>query len=205
MGTQVFPTLAGLAYPVEREIEWNNAVQETISGKETRVAYWATARYKWTVALNFLRSSTAFNEFQNLWGFVSARQGRFDTFLYTDVEDFQASSQSLGQGDSTNLSFQLLRQFGGSSAIIEPVLAPNALTVLTVAGTSVSSTTFTVNGWGTTAPGTIAFSTPPANGAAIAATFSYYFPVRFDEDVLTFVNSMSKLWECKKLVFRSVK
>lgn len=206
MSTQVFPSLSGLTFNIERTIEWNTQVQEAISGKETRIAYWSAARYTWTLAFEFLRSSTSFNEFQNLFGFMSARQGRFDSFLYTDPEDFSSTGNQLGVGDSTVRAFQLLRRFGGSSAIAEPVLAPNAVTLVTVAGSSISSTQFSVSQWGSTVPGVITFSTfAPSGGQAVTADMSYYFPCRFDDDVGTYVEFMSKLWENKKVIFRSIK
>ena len=206
MSTQVFPTLKGLTFNGDRTQNWNTQVQEAISGKETRVAYWSAARYTWTLTFEFLRSSTSFNEFQNLWGFMSARQGRFDSFLYTDPEDNAVTGQLLGLGDSTNKNFQLLRQFGGSSAAIEPALAPNTITKMSVGGSSVSSTMFTVGQWGSTSPGVVAFSTfAPSSTQSISADFSYYFPVRFDEDVGTFNEFMNKLWENKKIVMRSLK
>lgn len=207
MSTQVFPTLPGLTYNIERTHEWRNEVMEAVSGKETRVAYWIAARYSWTLTFEFLRASTSFNEFQNLWGFMSARQGRYDSFLYQDDIDNTIAGSPIGSGDSVTRSFQLLRQFGGSSGVPEPVLAPNSVTKVTIAGSSVSSTDFTVNYWGSTAPGTILFSTSsiPSSGQAVAADFSYYFPARFDDDVGTYNEFMNKLWENKKVVLRSLK
>lgn len=212
MSTQVFPSstaLPGLTFDIERAMLWNTQVQEAVSGKETRIAYWAYPRYTWTLTYEFLRSSTSFNEFQTLWSFLNARQGRFDSFLYLDDTDNTEVGQQLGTGDSTNRSFQLLANFGGSSSILAPILAPNAVTKVTVAGSSVSSTTFTVNGWQSTAasgPGSITFSTfAPSGGQAVTADFTYYFPVRVDDDIGTFVEFMSKLWENKKLVLKSIK
>lgn len=206
MSTQVFPTLLGLTFDIERTMQWNTQVQETISGKETRLGYWSAARYTWSLTFEFLRASTSFNEFQNLWGFLSARQGRFDSFLYTDDTDNATTGQQLGVGDSTVRAFQLLRRFGGSSGIIEPVLAPNTVTKVTVAGSSVSSTQFSVGQWGSTVPGMITFSTfAPSVAQSVTADFSYYFPCRCDQDVGSFVEFMSKLWENKKLIIKSIK
>lgn len=207
MSTQVFPSLPGLTYSVTRTIEWNTQIQEAISGKETRLGYWSAARYTWTMSFSFLRSNT-FSEFQTLWGFLSARKGRFDSFLYSDVEDFSSTGQLLGVGDSTTRNFQLLRQFGGSSAAIEPSLAPNVVSQILVNGSSISSTSFTVGPWQSTAPGpgVVAFSTfAPTAGQSVAANYSWYFPCRLDDDVGSFDNFMNKLWENKKLIFRSIK
>lgn len=206
MSTQVFPTLRGLTFGVERTHEWSNTVMESVSGKETRAAYWASARYTWTLNFEFLRVSTAFPEFQNLWSFFSARQGRYDSFLYTDYIDFTVTGSALGSGDSTNRNFQLARQFGGSSAINEPILAPNTVSKVAVAGSSISSTAFTVHSWGSSLPGIVSFSTfAPSSGQAVSADFTYYFPVRFDDDVTTFSQFMYNLWENKKIVLKSLK
>jgi uncharacterized protein (TIGR02217 family) len=204
MSTQTFPSLPGLTFDIERTMEWVTNIQESVSGKETRVAYWSAARYSWTLTFEFLRGSTAFLEFQNLWGFMSARQGKFDSFLYTDDMDNSVTGQAIGTGDSTTKSFQMFRAFG-ITGLTEPVLAPNVVSKVSVGGSSVSSTSFTINRWGSSAPGTILFSTAPGAAAAIAADFTYYFPARFDDDKASFVEFMSKLWENKKLVLRSIK
>lgn len=205
MSTQVFPSLPGLTFDIERQIQFNNQVMEAVSGKETRIAYWNAARYQWTLTFEFLRASTAFLEFQTLWGFISARQGKFDSFQYTDVLDNTATLQGIGTGDSTNKSFQLTRTFG-VTGLSEPLLAPNTITKVTVAGSSISSTQFAVNYWGSSVAGTIVFSTfAPSGGQAVAWSGTYYFPCRFDEDAGTFNNFMSALWENKKVVFRSLK
>jgi uncharacterized protein (TIGR02217 family) len=206
MSTQVFPTLVGLTFGVERTHKWSNTIMESVSGKETRVAYWNAASYTWTLNFEFLRSSTSFSEFQNLWGFVSARRGRYDSFLYQDYIDNTVTGSAIGTGDSTNRAFQLLRQFGGSSAVNEPVLAPNVVSRVTVAGSSVSSTTFSVGAWGSSLPGIVTFSTfAPSSAQAVAANFTYYFPVRFDADVTTFTQFMYNLWENPKIVLQSLK
>ena len=211
MSTQIFPStsLPGLTFDIERTQEWYTDVQTAASGKETRISYWAASRYSWTLTFEFLRSSTSFGEFQTLWGFINARRGRYDSFLYRDDEDNTAIAASLGTGDSTNRDFQLVRRFGGSSAIYEPILAPVSSTanvVVTVAGSTISSTQYTIGTWGSSIPGVVHFSTfAPSNGSAVAANFTYYFPCRFDEDVATFNEFMSRLWENKKVVFKSIK
>ena len=87
MSTAVLPTLKGLTFDVEREMLWNNQVQQSISGKETRIAYWSAARYRWTLTYSMLRSDSSNLELQSLFGFCSARQGSFDSFLYQDSDD----------------------------------------------------------------------------------------------------------------------
>ena len=51
----------------------------------------------------------------------------------------------------------------------------------------------------------ITFEYAPLNNAAITATFSYNWPCRFDDDKMAFSQFMSNYWDCKKVVFSSMK
>lgn len=204
MSTAIFPALPGLTFSVGRDQEWSTNVKESVSGLETAIAYWSYPRYSWSLEFEFLRSDS-FAEFQTLFGFIEARQGRFDSFLYQDVEDNVVAAQSIGQGDGATTAFQLVRTFGNGTPC--PVWAPNALTAVYLDGAVQAGGSYAVSAW--TAPsvkgGLLTFNVAPANGKAIAADFSYYWPCRFLEDVTSFENFMLKLWATKKVTFRSIK
>jgi hypothetical protein len=53
--------------------------------------------------------------------------------------------------------------------------------------------------------GVITFGAAPAAGVAVTADFSYYFRVRFKNDLQEFENFMSNLWSAKIVELRSVK
>lgn len=202
MSNAVFPALAGLEYPVTRTPVFRTLIQESVSGRENRAALQLYPRWKWSLSFDFLRDD-ANNEFRTLLGFFLARQGAYDSFLFDDADDDMATAQSLGTGTGSQTSFQLVRTFGGFT---EPVLAPNAVTSVTVNGTPKSfGPDYSVSLWGAAQPGVIVFTSPPAVGAAIAASFTYYWPVRFLADDNDFSKFMNKLWEQKKLEFESVK
>lgn len=208
MSTQVFPSLSaipGLNIKITRNVTWDTIVQEAVSGKETRVARRQYPRRQFTLTYNFLRSSTTWLELQTLEGFFNGRQGMFDSFLWSDPEDNGSSNYTFAQGDSTTINFQLQRNWG---SFVEPVYAPNQITRLLVAGSSVSSTQFTFTQWGTTSalgPGVVSFSTIiPGNGQAIAADFTYYWPVRFTMDNMDFDRIVTLIWEGKKVEFLSI-
>lgn len=203
MSTAQFPSLPGLTYSVLRTPQWSTEIQQNISGKEVRIALWNFARYTWTLTFEFLRSD-ANAEFQTLFGFYSARQGSFDSFLYQDVEDNAVAGQLIGQGAGATPAFQLIRVFGGGTP--EAVLAPNAVSAVYLNGTPLSqSGNWSVSNWGSATPGVLTFTSPPGDGVSITADFSYYFPCRFTDDTLEFENFMSKLWAQKKLSFISIK
>lgn len=203
MSTAVLPSLAGLSIDLQRTAIWNTNVQQAVSGKEARIAYMPYPRWQWQLTFNLLRSAATYNELQQLAGFFNARQGKFDTFLYQDADDNSVTSQAIGEGDGVTTSFQLVRTFGGFS---EPVLAPNTVNAVYLNGVSQGAAggSWNFTRWGNSPPGTIVFNTPPASGAVITADFSYYFPVRMDDDKILFQTIVPGMYENKKFTFISV-
>lgn len=205
MSNAVFPStsvLPGFWIEITRTAAWDTIVQQAVSGKETRVNRRQYPRRTWDIKFNFLRSSTTYLELQALEGFFDQRQGMFDSFLWTDPEDFSSSGAALGNGDSTNKNFQLLRSYGGW---LDQITAPNTVTRFQVDSTILTSTMYAVGAWGSTAPGIVQVSTfaPPA-GQAITADFTFYWPVRFTIDDMSFDRMVSMIWEAKKVSFISI-
>lgn len=200
MTTPVFPTLPGRGWDITRSIEWSTTVQTARSGKETRIGNWTYPVYHWELVYDLLRASASYPEFQQLAAFFDTAGGQLGTFLYTDTDDNTATSQQIGIGDGTTTTFQLVRAFGG---YVEPIFAPNAISSMTVGGVSTGS--YTVAPFGGTSPGLVTFSTPPAPGAAIVASFTFYFPCRFEADKLDFKSFAQAMYSADKVPFRSVK
>lgn len=140
MSTNVLPTLPGLTYDVQRSPMWDTIVQQASSGKETRIGLQTYPRWRWELIYSILRADSVNTEFQQLVGFFNNRQGMFDTFLYSDADDYSTLvnlnnlAQSLGTGDGTTKAFQLIRSFG---LFVEPVLAPNVISAVYLNGLSV--------------------------------------------------------------------
>ncbi len=202
MSTQVFPSLKGLGFDWRRKPIWSNINQIASSGKRSTLALWSYPIYEWELTYEFLRSSTANPEFQQLLGFFNARGGNFDTFLLEDPDDYTVTDQGIGTGDGVETEFQLVRTLGGYS---EPVLAPHVITNIKAAGVTVDPADYTVSTWGSATPGLVTFDTAPANGAALTATFTFYFPVYFLDPSIDFSKFMDKLWEAKSVILRSEK
>jgi uncharacterized protein (TIGR02217 family) len=205
MSTQVFPTLAGLEYPVVRTPAFKTLVQQSVSGEENRAALQVYPRWQWTLSFNFLRDD-ATDEFRQLLAFFLERQGSYDSFLFLDPDDNAVTNQEIGTGNGSQTQFQLVRSFGGFD---EPVLAPLSVSSLTVGSVAkIQGTDYGVGNWenGVTPNGTINFFTgAPPSGVPIVASFSYYWPVRFLADQYDFAKFMNRLWEQKKLDFISLK
>lgn len=136
MSNSLFPTstqLPGTDIKIVRTPIWDTIVQQAVSGKETRIARRIYPRRTYELQFNFLRSSTlapfnpVSNELATLEGFFNNRQGMYDSFLFTDPENYTTVNQSLGTGNGTNTQFQLVTTFGG---FVEPVYAPTTNTVV---------------------------------------------------------------------------
>lgn len=112
MSNAVFPTLAGLTWNVLKSPRWSSKVQQSVGGKEMRAAYWTTPLYTWQLTYELLRAS-ALLELQALIGFFNARQGKFDSFLFSDPSDNSVTAMGFGVGDAVKTAFQLQRSLAG--------------------------------------------------------------------------------------------
>jgi uncharacterized protein (TIGR02217 family) len=199
MTTPVFPQLPGQGWPLTRSPIWRTGIQTTQSGREMRAAYMSYPLYKWSATFEVLRNSASFPEFQQLLAFFNECQGSFAVFNFTDPDDNFVTAQGFGVGDGVTTSFQLAKSFGG---YVEPVLAPEVVSQITVAGTVVPFP----SGWSLNVnTGIVTFTTAPANGAALAWTGNFYYPCRFLADTYDFDRTMSTFYGAKKLEFQSVK
>lgn len=195
----VFPALPGLAWPVTRSKVWNTVKHDAISGKRVRFGNWTYPQYKYQLGLNFLRSASAFAEWQTLEGFIDSVQGAAQLWGYSDPNDNAVSNQGFGTGDGTTTSFQLVRALGGFAA---PVFLLNGTPTITVGGTPTSA--FTVSAYGV-----VTFNSAPAADAALVWVGGnnpdFYQPCRFDDDTTDIENFMSQLLRAKKLAFTTEK
>ena len=110
------------------------------------------------------------------------------------------TAEPFGTGDGTTTQFQLIRKLytSGFSEPVQnlngaPAIYKNAVLQATPADYSVNSL------------GVVTFVSAPPNGHALTWTGSYYFRVRFMQDLLEFEEFMYQLWTLKKVQLRSVK
>jgi hypothetical protein len=117
MSNAVLPTLIGLAWDLVKSPQWSTLVQRASSGKETRATYYSSPVRSWALKYELLRTTTLLPELQTLEGFFNARQGRFDSFLYSDPSDNTVAAHGFGAGDGATTAFQLQRTARGPAAI----------------------------------------------------------------------------------------
>ncbi len=215
MGNAVFPTLTGLMYPVQKSPIFSTVIKQSVSGREVRRANYASALYNFALQFEFLRDTYTYNEFKTLLNFFKARQGSFDSFLFSDPDDNYVANELIGTGDGVTTLFQLTRTYGGvdepvsninaSSIIIAPVMwaadgtTPMWTTDTTLMwSTALVSTSFTIS-----ATGLITFATAPGVSVPILWAGNFYYRCRFSDttsgngDQMDFSKFMNQLWELK--------
>ena len=196
----VLPSLPGitLAEAQSRVPTWNAVKQTALSGKRVRITNYSYPTYSYSLPIQFLRSTAAYGELQNLVAFINSLNGTVGLFGYSDPDDSAVVGQAFGEGTgSTASTFQLVRSFGGFT---EPVflIAPGGFHVYD-AGVEVTSNV-------TLSPyGVVTFSTAPAAGDLLTWTGSYYWPCRFDEDTTDIRRFMNGLYDCRALKFSTEK
>ena len=201
MSDFIFPALQGLAWNTVRTPTWKTRIQQSVSGRETRQSDWSYPRYGYEINYDFLRSAPAFGELQTLIGFLNQMQGQTNSFLYQDDDDNSVTAQQIGTGDGTTVTFPLIREFGG---FIEPVSRVNAISFVSLAGTPTTAYTVTADA-GNESGSSITFTSAPPSGAAITASFTYYWRCRFTEDTTDFTKFLYGMSSVSSLKFITVK
>ena len=196
MSNAIFPELIGRQFDSTKTPTWSTTVQTAVNGTETRAAWYNNPIWKFEISYDILRDASDYLELQNIMGFYNARQGSFDSFLYSDPYDNTVINQQIGVGDGNTVNFQLLRSFGN---FVEPVTAPNVIQYVYIDGVPVTSF-----GGGLDTNGIISFYVAPGSESVITWTGSFYFRCRFEDDSQDYSNFMYQLWELKKCNFRSL-
>lgn len=214
----VFPSLPGLGWSVTKSPRFQTRTQQAVSGRQLRLLDQPYPIWSFTLNFPLLRDANdtragsgagpgiGYDELRSLAGFFLALQGAYGNFLFADPSDSQVTGQPIASGTGTASAFPIVRNFGGFS---EPLLAAvnqsgDALLVY-VNGVLQTSGVGTASQFGFSGlADTITFAAPPAAGAAITASFSYYFLCHFNDDHMDLENFMYQLWQAKSVKFESV-
>jgi len=194
MSNAIFPVLVGQSWNVVKQPEFSTKVHRSVNGFERRAAFMSYPLWTFKLSYEVLRDGNFGNDYDRLIGFIIARQGAFDSFLYSDPTDNAMTDQTIGIGDGSNVSFQLVRSLGVGNVFLEPVQNVNVITNITVDGSVV--TNYTVN-----STGMVTFVSPPAIGSVVRWSGTYYYRCRFVQDTSEFNLMVRDLWELKKLDF----
>lgn len=206
MSSAVFPSLAGLQWGITKRPLWNTRIQKSVSLMETRISFTSLPVWRWSLSYEFLRQNASNAEFQSLSNFFNARQGMWDSWLYSDPSDNAIASGdrstlgAIGIGDNSDVTFQLGRRLV-SGGLLEPIYNVNAAPAIYKDNTlQVVTTDYTLG-----ASGLITFVNPPGVGTVVSWYGTYYWRCRFEQDGVDFREFLNALWSVGELAFVSIK
>jgi hypothetical protein len=113
MSNAVFPALVrGLDCNQTKALQFSTIIQKSPSGAATAIIQRQNPMRKWSLTYNYIKdnpldipSGLTYTDLQTLEGFIAARQGQGDDFLYDDLtDDFVGPAL---KGSSPNLQAQL--------------------------------------------------------------------------------------------------
>jgi uncharacterized protein (TIGR02217 family) len=194
MSNAVLPVLAGLTYDNKTSPAFNTRIHRAVSGHEVRAAFMVYPLWTFTLKHDLLRDDAINNELKTLIGFFNARQGSFDSFLYSNPADSAVVLQSFGVGTGAQYIFQLVRSYGG---YVEPVHNLNSAPAIYVNGVLQTLTTnYTIS-----STGLVTFVLSPALGATITWSGTFYYRCRFLNDNIDVNQFLRNMYDNNKLDF----
>ena len=215
--TPVFPTLAPLAWSVHKKPIMASRVSKGATGRESQLAGAVYPRWAFTLTYggsSWLRDQTqnifidqtlaGFTEFEQLSGLFLACKGSYGEFYYDDPDDDSRTNEGVAVGNGTSTAFPLYYVWGNgpfSPPMTIPVGGINTLDAVYFNGTQQSPSIYSLDSTRTQ----IVFTSAPAAGTIISASYHFYFRCRFLDDTMKFSQWARNKWECKEVRFESVK
>lgn len=187
----VFPTLPGIQWGVQKSPQFNTLSHRAVSGYEIRALRMQYPLWTFTLSYEFLRDG-AYAELKTLMGFFLQQKGSFAAFCYSDPSDNSVVNQSFATGDGVTSTFALTRSISG---FVEPVQNLNGTPQIYVSGTLQANGTFSI------VNGQVSFAAPPTAGSVLSWSGSFFYRVRFVNDHADFNQFMFELYELKQILF----
>lgn len=168
----VFPENISIGWESKKTLRWETTVKKSSSGVRKAMTNWAYPEIEIECQLVGLSDAQSVL----VQGFICSLYGRLAPFLWRDFEDRREEDAALGTGDGAITDFQLFRMAGTFRLPVTDVVADT----LTVNVDGVSTQVALLDG------GVVRFASAPASGAAISASFDYYWRVAFADDETEF-------------------
>lgn len=168
MSTTVFTFV--VSRPYYETFGYRTLTSTAEGGREVRLAK-VGADGILRVAPAIILLASAKNDVTDFLDFFEARKGGFDTFLFKPLltRHNSIADEDIGTGDGAEDEFALdLKFIDASSLIVEIDASPTAA--------------YTLSG-NNTAP-LITFDSAPSLNEALTASYDFYVPCRFDQDIL---------------------
>lgn len=177
---------------------FSTTIFKSASGREQRNINWSQSRAEYDASHGIKNKG----DMDVVLAFFYAMMGRAYAFRYKDWADYQITNQTIGIGDGTTRTFQIIKTYSDPlniQSFVRTIKKPVNGTLSTVLVGGSPTTAFTVD----YTQGTITFTTAPLNTQPVFVSYvEFDVPVRFDTDVSSikfdFFNVES--WDNIKLV-----
>jgi hypothetical protein len=209
MSNNVFPSnLPGIGYTVLKSPENSVIIQQSPSFNECRINQSHNPIWRFELIYDFLRDQLGrsvgptYTDLQVMMGFFLQQGMNFDSFLFTDPDDYTVNNQSLvlvNDGAVSPTYYTPIQRLMGG-LFYEDVTDVNPLngSGMVIKANGVTTTSFNFLGPGLTIPGYsfigmyLKWLSPPT--APITGTFNFYFRVRFENPKQAFEKWANKWW-----------
>lgn len=158
--------------------EFSTEVIVLSSGHEKRNINWTYPRERWQVAYGVKTKS----DLDALREFFYVCKGRAIGFRFKNHDDYQGTTEELGEGDDTIVAFQLVKIYiSGGQTLTRKITKPVTDTVsVFIDDVEQGESLWSID----TCTGIITFASAPSTGEVVTATFEFDVPMRFDTDYL---------------------
>lgn len=186
----MFTPPLGLAFPIKKTVRFSTTTKTPQSGRG-QIRYPNQEYPTWTVefTFNYLKGNEQILEsgVASLVGFYIASKGPYESWLYEDVNDHRVQGCYFGVGDGVRTTFQLVRQIGIGTDIVQSVDVNSPFTVTVNGGPA--------NSYIIGATGIVTFAQPPSAGALLSWSGSYFYRMHFTDDQLSYDQLMQDLFD----------
>lgn len=197
------PALLPLPYDARKRAQFAGRTHRAVAGQEVRLLDQPLPIWTWVLSIPPLRDAHdgradapwSYDELRELMGRFLTSLGEDGVFAYDDPTDNWITGQELPLMNNSRTVFQAVRTMGG---FVEPITYLKEVTALYYDGSPVS-----LFGWDVST-GLITARDAAPGGAVVTADFTYYFRVRFADDLLDFENLMFDLWHLAEMKIQSV-
>jgi len=189
----VYPSLAGLTFPVTRTPIFKNLKTESVTGRVVTATYMQYPLFEFALSYDYLSAA----DLKLLEGLFVEMGGDLTGFYFdAGPGDDTVSAQGIGSGDGATTSFQLFQANPGTAV---PVDSSFGARTAYVNGGAVAAT------FESPSPGWVTFVSAPANGAALTWSGQYYYKCRFKQGSQDFDEFMHLLYSTKSVILRTYK
>jgi Conserved hypothetical protein 2217 (DUF2460) len=220
MSNAVYPAnVRGLGFTTLKTSKFATVSQSSPGFNETRIAQTANPRWSWSLIYNYMKNSPYdlvpgynYPDYQILAGFILARQGKFDSFLWNDPYDNTvgpalltggipnpAAQLQVVQDPTTGIYYSpIQRSFGGQYYEDITDLQASGIAIYANGALMSAPTNYSLGGPGLAIPGNtfqgLYAQWVAAPATPVTAQFNFYFRVRFDSDDQDIEQFMQFLW-----------